>query len=241
MMRILLVDDSRVTREVTKVFLVSNTIKVLEARNGEDALRLIKEERPDVVVADLQMPRLDGVGLCSAIGADPLLGDIPVIILTSKSDAATRQRCLSAGAREVLTKPVQPQDLLACIQRNTAAAHPERLRRPLGGDVALDAGQQLLRLDGLDKDRRREPERYREPCLYVSLQLHVRRLFRCRYLFDEKAIGLFHLAPSHSWILAIPKNGFFERRRLNSKRPQGPDIANRILSVAVVEYGRDSS
>ncbi len=117
MIRILLVDDSRVTREVTKVFLVRSQVKLLEARNGEEALKLIREERPDVVVADLQMPRMDGIGLCGALAADPLLRDIPVLILTSKSDPATRQRCLTAGAREVLTKPVQPTALTSSIRR----------------------------------------------------------------------------------------------------------------------------
>ncbi len=120
MIRILLVDDSRVTREVTKVFLVNSQVKLLEARNGEDALRLIREERPDVVIADLQMPRLDGVGLCNSIGADPLLSDIPVIILTSRTDPATRERCMAAGAKDLLTKPVQPQALIGCIQRHIA-------------------------------------------------------------------------------------------------------------------------
>lgn len=114
---ILVVDDSRVTREVTKVFLVGQDVKLLDAVDGEDALRVVRAERPSVVVADMQMPKLDGPGLCRQLRADPALAEIPVVILTGNREKAAHQECLDAGAREVLLKPVQPAVLLASIQR----------------------------------------------------------------------------------------------------------------------------
>ena len=119
MPKILLVDDSLVTREVMKVYLVSPDVLLFDASNGEQAMELIRREKPDLVLADMRMPRLDGPGLCRALQTDPdrSLAAIPVVILTSSRDAESRQTCLSAGAREVLTKPVQPVDLLAAVNR----------------------------------------------------------------------------------------------------------------------------
>ena len=77
MKSILLVDDSRVTREVTKVYLISKDYVVFDARNGEDALKVIREKHPDLVLADMQMPKLDGPGLCTAMRADVGLARMP--------------------------------------------------------------------------------------------------------------------------------------------------------------------
>lgn len=126
MTTILIVDDSRVTREVTKVYLIAKDVAFLEARHGEDALKVVRETMPDVVIADLQMPKLDGAGLCRAFAADPALAALPVIILTSNADALSKSRCISAGAREVLNKPVQPSELLGAINRQLGPKSPFR-------------------------------------------------------------------------------------------------------------------
>jgi CheY-like chemotaxis protein len=123
-MTVLVVDDSRVTREVTKCYLIGKGVTLLDARHGEDALKVIRERRPDVVIADLQMPRMDGPGLCEALQADAELRKLPVIILTSNVDARSRERCLKAGAKEVLSKPVQPTDLIAAIRRHLGRPSP---------------------------------------------------------------------------------------------------------------------
>jgi CheY-like chemotaxis protein len=122
--RILIVDDSRVTREVTKVYLIAKDVSILEARQGEDALKVARESKPDLIVADLQMPKLDGAGLCRALQTETALAVIPVIILTSNSDLLSRERCISAGAREVLNKPVQPSELIASINRQLGSRSP---------------------------------------------------------------------------------------------------------------------
>ncbi len=118
MRRILLVDDSRVTRELMKVYLIARDVELLEAANGAEALALLRRIRPDIVLADQRMPRLDGFGLCEAMQADPGLRSIPVVILTSSQDEDTERRLLAAGAREVLQKPIQPQPLQDAILRH---------------------------------------------------------------------------------------------------------------------------
>jgi len=114
MRTILLVDDSRVVREVMKVYLITSDHVVLEASNGLEALTLARQRRPDVVVADLRMPKLDGLALCGALCEPPA---IPVIILTSNDSAEAAEQCLRAGARAVLTKPVEPKRLLEAVRR----------------------------------------------------------------------------------------------------------------------------
>lgn len=120
MTRILLVDDSRVTRELIKVYLIAKGVELLEAPDGAEALRMIQQSPPDLVLADLRMPRLDGYGLCEALKADPKLRKVPVLILTSNRDSAAEVRLLASGARQVLQKPIQPQPLQDAIQRHIA-------------------------------------------------------------------------------------------------------------------------
>lgn len=118
MKRILLVDDSRVTRELIKVFLIAKDVTLLEAVDGQDALEKARADPPDLVVADMRMPRLDGSELCAALARDPATRHVPVLILTSNRDAETRSRARAAGAREVLQKPIQPQALLEAVHRH---------------------------------------------------------------------------------------------------------------------------
>lgn len=124
MSTILLVDDSRVSREVLKVFLIGKNVTVLEAQDGLDAMKAIHEHHPDLVIADLRMPKLDGCGLAEAVRADPRTRSTPLVILTGTADAETMARCRAAGAREVLTKPIQPAALLAAVGRHLPATAP---------------------------------------------------------------------------------------------------------------------
>lgn len=120
MKRILLVDDSRVTREIMKVYLIAKDVILLEAADGQEALEKACAEPPDLVIADMLMPRMDGSGLCAALAKDPRTRHVPVLILTSNKDADTRRRARGAGAREVLQKPIQPHALLDAVTRTLA-------------------------------------------------------------------------------------------------------------------------
>jgi len=120
MTRILIVDDSRVVRELMKVYLIAKDVTILEAADGEEAVAAVRAGAPDLVIADMRMPRLDGGGLCEALAKDPSTRAIPVLILTSNGDAETRRRAKAAGAREVLSKPIQPHALLDAVRRHLA-------------------------------------------------------------------------------------------------------------------------
>jgi two-component system chemotaxis response regulator CheY len=112
---VLLVDDNRVQREVLKVYLMARPVTVLEAGDGQEALGVIRARRPNVVICDMRMPKLDGPGLCRALAADPAFQNLPVIILTGQQDDLSLHTCLSAGASVVLTKPVEPAALISAL------------------------------------------------------------------------------------------------------------------------------
>lgn len=118
MKTILLVDDSKVTRELIKVYLIVKDVRVLDARDGVEALDIARVERPDLILCDLRMPRLDGPGLCRALQADPALRGTPVLILTSNGDDESLRLCREAGARDVLLKPIGPHILHDAVQRH---------------------------------------------------------------------------------------------------------------------------
>jgi CheY-like chemotaxis protein len=126
MKRILLVDDSRVTRELIKVFLIARDVVLVEAADGAEALAKVKADPPDLVIADLRMPKLDGAELCAAMRADLRTQHVPVVILTSNRDEETVRRARAAGAREVLQKPIQPQPLQEAVARHLVAEGTNR-------------------------------------------------------------------------------------------------------------------
>ncbi|MBI5548111.1 MAG: response regulator [Deltaproteobacteria bacterium] len=117
MWSILLVDDSRVVREVLKVYLIARDVRLVDAADGVEALAAIQVEAPDVVVTDLRMPRLDGAELCRTLHSQPRTKQLPVIILTSHLTPDVEMRCREAGAAAVLAKPIQPKRLLEEIAR----------------------------------------------------------------------------------------------------------------------------
>lgn len=134
--RILIVDDSRVARELLKVYLIARDVELLEAADGFEAMDVIRSRRPDVVLADVRMPRLDGIGLCAALQADPGLAGTPVLILTAGCDGPTELRLREAGAREVLRKPIQPEPLRAALARHLPLRGPREAHPTPGARAA---------------------------------------------------------------------------------------------------------
>ncbi len=113
---ILLVDDAALFRDLGSLFL-ARTGEVVTARDGVEALARIAHERPQVVVADLDMPRLDGAELCRRIKAAPEMRAIPVILVTSGDEAEHRARAVRAGADDVIAKPISRIALIQAVNR----------------------------------------------------------------------------------------------------------------------------
>ena len=102
--KILIVDDVATNRIVLKVKLAAAYYNTLQAADGATALRLAREERPDLILLDMMLPDIDGAEVCRRLKADPVTRDIPVIIITALMDPECRIRALEAGADEFLTK-----------------------------------------------------------------------------------------------------------------------------------------
>jgi two-component system cell cycle response regulator len=114
--KILIVDDTAMFREIESLFLASAGT-VLGASNGAQALEIARREHPDVVVADLDMPDMDGETLCRAIKADRDLHRTPVILVTSGRSGLDRERAVRAHADDVLSKPLSRIQLNVAVGR----------------------------------------------------------------------------------------------------------------------------
>ncbi|HEX6862816.1 MAG TPA: diguanylate cyclase [Thermoanaerobaculia bacterium] len=145
--RVLVVDDSEITRAILARTLRGAGFEVLEARDGaEGALKALRE-RPSVVVTDLEMPTMDGFPLLRLLKADPLSSHIPVLILTSHGEAASRFWSLRTGADAYLTKDYRPQQLVATVARLAAASEAASEART--SQAAVDDGGTLGPLEVL--------------------------------------------------------------------------------------------
>jgi two-component system chemotaxis sensor kinase CheA len=101
---VLVVDDVAAIRELERSLLAAGGYEVRTARDGEEALGLALARRPDLVVTDIDMPRLDGLGLCRTIRDTPALASLPVLVVTADQDEDLRRRALEAGADGYLVK-----------------------------------------------------------------------------------------------------------------------------------------
>ena len=114
--KILLVDDSKTELHVLSELLTKKGYQVRTAENGEEALRRLQEEKPDLIMMDVVMPGQNGFQLTRAITRDPAFADVPVIICTSKNQETDRVWGMRQGARDYVVKPVNPEELLSKIK-----------------------------------------------------------------------------------------------------------------------------
>ena len=119
---VLVVDDSLTVRRVTQRLLVREGYRVALAKDGMDALERLVEELPQVVLTDIEMPRMDGFDLVRNIRADTRLRELPVIMITSRIATKHREYAAELGVDHYLGKPYSEEDLLALIGHYTAAS-----------------------------------------------------------------------------------------------------------------------
>jgi chemosensory pili system protein ChpA (sensor histidine kinase/response regulator) len=111
----LVVDDSITVRRVTQRLLERNGMRVLTARDGHDALAVMEENVPDIVLLDIEMPRMDGYQVAEHMRADARLKRVPIIMITSRVGEKHRARAMEIGVDEYLGKPYQESQLLEAI------------------------------------------------------------------------------------------------------------------------------
>ncbi|MBU2709503.1 Hpt domain-containing protein [Zooshikella harenae] len=114
---VMVVDDSVTVRKVTSRLLERNGYEVLLARDGVEAISLLQDRKPDVMLLDIEMPRMDGFEVASTVRNDRRLKSVPIIMITSRTGEKHRERALAIGVNEYLGKPFQEGPLLETIER----------------------------------------------------------------------------------------------------------------------------
>jgi two-component system cell cycle response regulator len=109
--RILVVDDEQINRELLDAILTDAGYTVLLAEDGPAALKIVAAERPDLILLDLLMPGIDGLEVCRRLKAGPAGEWAPIIVVTAVGQVTAKERLLSSGADDFITKPIQPDDL----------------------------------------------------------------------------------------------------------------------------------
>jgi chemosensory pili system protein ChpA (sensor histidine kinase/response regulator) len=112
----LVVDDSITVRRVTQRLLERNGMRVLTAKDGVDAVSLLQENLPDIILLDIEMPRMDGYEVATHVRNDPRLKDIPIVMITSRVSEKHRARAIEIGVDDYLGKPYQESQLLDAIE-----------------------------------------------------------------------------------------------------------------------------
>jgi CheY-like chemotaxis protein len=113
---VLIVDDEPSVRSLVKSML-KKKYRVIDAADGEEGLRVARDNKPDIVLMDIMMPKVDGYMACFAMKKDPELKDIPVVILTGVGFDLNRKLSEKFGADDYLTKPFKLQDLQRVIDK----------------------------------------------------------------------------------------------------------------------------
>jgi DNA-binding response OmpR family regulator len=129
--RILVVDDEIYIVHILEFSLTMEGYNILTAFDGEEALRVIEQERPDLVVLDIMMPKLDGYEVCRRLRKEERFSGLPVILLSAKGRSIDREVGLQAGADDYITKPFSPRKLIEKI-RELLEREENRLGKVVG-------------------------------------------------------------------------------------------------------------
>jgi two-component system chemotaxis response regulator CheY len=119
-LKVLAVDDSRTMRGMLAEVLADAGFEPYLAEDGEDGLRRLREVDPDVVITDINMPKLDGFGFIDAVRADRRHRGLPILVLTTENAEALKDRAREAGATGWIVKPFHELKLVSAIRRVAA-------------------------------------------------------------------------------------------------------------------------
>lgn len=146
---VLLVEDESAQREVLTYNLESEGFRVVSAETGDEAMLLLPEEAPDLIVLDWMLPNVSGIEICRRVKADPGTRHIPIIMLSARSDEGDRVRGLETGADDYVVKPYSVVELMARVRTQLRRTRPATMgERVSFEDIILDAGEHRVFRDG---------------------------------------------------------------------------------------------
>ncbi len=148
--KILVVDDEPDALELIAFNLKNAGLEVLTAEDGDQALRLARAQRPDLILLDLMLPEVDGLEVCKILRRDAATSAIPIIMVTAKASEMDRVLGLELGADDYVTKPFSPRELVLrvknLLRRRQATETPaDRLS---AGDLSIDIPRHLVTVQG---------------------------------------------------------------------------------------------
>lgn len=114
---ILYVEDNELNRKIVRDLLKRTTYTLIEAHDGEAALRVSLDQRPDLILMDMQLPKISGIEATRRLRADPSTAKIPIIAVTSFALSGDDKKAMEAGATAYLAKPYSPFTLLSMIRK----------------------------------------------------------------------------------------------------------------------------
>ncbi len=114
--KVLVVDDEEYIQHILNFSFGAEGYEVITAADGEEAVNIARSEKPDIIVLDIMMPKMDGYEACKRIKADPQTQDIPVILLTAKGREVDRKLGAEAGADDYVVKPFSPGRLIERVE-----------------------------------------------------------------------------------------------------------------------------
>jgi two-component system cell cycle response regulator DivK len=115
--KILIVEDILMNRRLIRDILTYHGYEVIEAENGEEAVRIAREQKPDLIIMDIQMPVMNGYDAIRILKNDPVTKDLKILAVTSFAMAGDREKALETGADDYMSKPINTRELPKVAER----------------------------------------------------------------------------------------------------------------------------
>lgn len=179
--KVLLAEDDTSLTELLTYNLEQEGFEVLHAADGEEAMVLAQERQPDIAILDWMIPYLSGIEICRRLRRQPETANLPIIMLTARSEESDRIRGLETGADDYITKPFSPRELVARIRAVLRRLRPALTGAPLSfSGIELDNTTHKVMRDG--KSIALGPTEFR---LLRHFMEHPRRVFSREQLLDS--------------------------------------------------------
>ncbi|MEW9123897.1 MAG: diguanylate cyclase [Thermotaleaceae bacterium] len=169
--KILVVDDNANNRRLLVDILEDEDYTVFTAENGLQVLEMSQKLKPDIILLDIMMPGLDGFGVCSSLKSEPLTKDIPIIMVTAKTDSRDIKSSLELGAFDYIKKPIDEIEVIARVQSALRFKnHENQLREMAMKDGLTGIYNRSLLMELLEKEMIKG-ERMENPIAFVMLDI----------------------------------------------------------------------
>src|SRR6476646_8782744 len=145
--RVLVIDDSPTLPKVVQLVLTKAGYQVQTAPDGEAGLAAVRASRPDLILLDFVMPKMNGYQFCRELTADPKLRDIPVILMSAKGDQVGERFVKVMGIVDYITKPFSPEAITAVVQHTVGKYSPTGAKE----SQSLISGEDLAATDDADR------------------------------------------------------------------------------------------